>query len=135
GYFTALKLSFFILVKKIGKTIVSSIAGGIGVVGIGLVIGISIGFSRYVSVVQVTSNTSTPIVVENKTKIEAFPDPNNPAVPRPNPFPINQMYITSQQTVPPMIFEEVINLINPAYLDHINQMNPNWYHDIKYYYD
>ncbi len=135
GYFTALKLSFFNLIKKVGKTIVSSIAGGIGVVGIGLVIGISVGFSRYVSVVQVTSNTSTPIVVENKTKIEAFPDPNNPAVPRPNPFPTNQMYITSQQTIPPMIYEEVVNYINPEYLNHINEMNPEWYHDIKYYYD
>src|SRR5690606_41217417 len=102
---------------------------------IGLVIGISVGFSRYVSVVQVTSNTSTPIVVENKTKIEAFPDPNNPAVPRPNPFPTNQMYITSQQTIPPMIYEEVVNYINPEYLNHINEMNPEWYHDIKYYYD
>lgn len=135
NYFTALKLSFFNLIKKIGKTIMSSIAGGIGIVGVGLVIGISIGFSRYVEIVQLTTNTNTPIIIENKTVIEAFPDPDNPAVPRPKLFPQNQFYITSQQTAPPRIYEEVTNLITKDYLEYIDQMDSNLYHDVKFYYD
>lgn len=135
GIFTSMKLSFFNLIKKFGKTITSTIAGGIGVVGVGLVFGISIGFSQYVSVVQVTANTTTPVVVENKTRVEAFPDPDNPPVPRPKPFPANQFYITSQQTQPPVIYQEVINFINTEYLQHIENMNKDWYNDIKYYYD
>lgn len=135
GIFTSLKLSFFNLIKKFGKTITSTIAAAIGVVGVGLVIGISVGFSLYVSVVQATSNISTPIVVENKTRTELFPDPDNPAAPVPKPFPQNQNYITSQQTQPPSIPVDVVNFIVPEYLEHINNMNPEWYRDIKYYYD
>lgn len=135
NYITALKLSFFNLIKKVGKTVMSAVAGGIGIVGIGLVIGISMGFSKYVQIVQLTSNTNTPVIIENKTVIEAFPDPDNPAIPRPQLFPHNQLYITSQQTSPPRIFEEVTNVITPEYLAYLENMDQNLYHDIKFYYD
>ncbi|MCK9234910.1 MAG: ABC transporter ATP-binding protein/permease [Acholeplasmataceae bacterium] len=135
GFGTALKLSFFNLLKKLGKTLVSSFAGGIGIIGVGLVIGISIGFSNYVDIVQLTTNTNTPLVIQNKTVTEAFPDPDNPAVPRPKTFPKNQNYITSQQTSPPRIYEEVVNLITPEYLNYLEDMDQSLYHEIKPYYD
>ena len=131
GIFTSLKLSFFNLIKKFGKTITSTIAAAIGVVGVGLVIGISVGFSLYVSVVQATSNISTPIVVKIR------PEQNYSrwiiSSTSSKPFPQNQNYITSQQTQPPSIPVDVVNFIVPEYLEHINNMNPEWYRDIKYY--
>lgn len=135
NYATALKLSFSNLIKKIGKTIISSIAGGIGIVGIGLVIAISIGFSKYVEIVQLTTNTNTPVVIENKTVIESFPDPDNPEFPVPPRFPSNQLYVTPQQTSPPRIYEEVVNEITPEYMTYLNNLETDLYHEIKYYYD
>ena len=72
GFGTAIKLSFFNMVKKYIKTIISTIAGGIGIIGVALVIGISTGFTKYVEIVQLTSNTNTPVVIRNKTVIEVF---------------------------------------------------------------
>ena len=72
GFGTAIKLSFFNMVKKYIKTIISTIAGGIGIIGVALVIGISTGFTKYVEIVQLTTNTNTPVVIRNKTVIEVF---------------------------------------------------------------
>lgn len=135
GFGTAIKLSFFNMIKKYIKTIISTIAGGIGIIGIALVIGISTGFTNYVEIVQLTSNTNTPVVIRNKTVIEAFPDPDKPAATLPKRFPSNQNYITPLQTSIPMIYEEVVNFITPQYLDYLNDLNSEKYHEIKYYYD
>lgn len=135
GFGTAIKLSFFNMVKKYIKTIISTIAGGIGIIGVALVIGISTGFTKYVEIVQLTSNTNTPVVIRNKTVIEAFPDPDKPAATLPNRFPSNQNYITPLQTSIPMIYEEVVNFITPEYLNYLDNLNSQKYHQIKYYYD
>lgn len=135
GFGTAVKLSFFNLLKKYLKTIISAVAGGIGIIGIGVVIGISIGFTRYVNIVQLTTNTNSPIMVRNKTVVEAFPDPNNPAAVLPPRFPTNQNYITPQQTQIPYIYESVVNFITPEYINHVDSIDPSLYHQIKYYYD
>src|SRR5690554_575580 len=135
GFGTAIKLSFFNMVKKYIKTIISTIAGGIGIIGVALVIGISTGFTKYVEIVQLTSNTNMPVVIRNKTVIEAFPDPDKPAVTLPNRFPSNQNYITPLLTSIPMIYEEVVNFITPEYLNYLHNLNSQKYHQIKYYYD
>lgn len=52
SFFTALGLSFKNLLSKKGRTIMISIAGSIGIIGVALVLCISNGFSNYISKMQ-----------------------------------------------------------------------------------
>lgn len=64
---TALGLSFSNLRTKKVRTTITSIAGSIGIVGVGLVLAISNGFSAYIETMQRTSLGSFPIMVSETT--------------------------------------------------------------------
>lgn len=64
---TALSLSFNNLLTKKGRTILTSFAGSIGIIGIALILSLSSGMNNYISKVESDALSSYPISVEQTT--------------------------------------------------------------------
>ena len=64
---TALALSFNNLRTKKGRTILTSFAGSIGIIGIALILSLSTGVNNYIDDIQRDTMTSYPIVLEAQT--------------------------------------------------------------------
>jgi len=67
SFVSALNLSFSNLRTKKVRTTITAIAGSIGIIGVGLVLAISNGFSAYITEMQATSLGSFPIMVSETT--------------------------------------------------------------------
>lgn len=67
SYSTAIKLSFKNLMTKKGRTLMTSIAGSIGIIGVCLVLAISNGFSNYVNDLQQTVLAGYPVQIAQQT--------------------------------------------------------------------
>lgn len=73
SFLTALSLSFSNLRTKRGRTILTSIAGSIGIIGIALVLAVSTGFSAYVSSLQTETLSVYPITIsKSQVDLEDF---------------------------------------------------------------
>lgn len=64
---TALSLSFNNLKTKKGRTLLTSFAGSIGIIGIALILALSSGVNRYIADLQRSTMTSYPVTVEEKS--------------------------------------------------------------------
>lgn len=87
SFLTSLSLSLKNLFTKKIRTILVSIAGSIGIIGIALVLSLSNGFKKYVNKIQTDTISSYPLMIEesaanitdiitnilNKTDLEKFP--------------------------------------------------------------
>ncbi len=67
SFLTALSLSFNNLLTKKGRTILTSFAGSIGIIGIALILSISTGVSNYIDKVEKETLSSYPIMIEEKS--------------------------------------------------------------------
>ncbi len=65
--FTALSLSFNNLKTKFGRTVLTSFAGSIGIIGIALILALSTGVNAYIEDIQKSTMTSYPIAIEAQT--------------------------------------------------------------------
>lgn len=63
GMFTALSLSFNNLISKKGRTILTSFAGSIGIIGIALILSLSAGFQKYIDQIQEETMSSYPLTI------------------------------------------------------------------------
>ena len=63
SFWTAIYLSFRNLLTKKGRTVITSIAGSIGIIGIALVLAVSNGFTSYINNMQSDAFGSYPITV------------------------------------------------------------------------
>ncbi len=66
-FFTALRLSLNNLLTKKGRTILTSFAGSIGIIGIALILAISTGVQNYINKVEEETLSSYPITIEEST--------------------------------------------------------------------
>ena len=64
---TALSLSFNNLRTKLGRTILTSFAGSIGIIGISLILSLSAGFHSYINDIQEDALTSYPLTLQQDT--------------------------------------------------------------------
>lgn len=64
---TALTLSFNNLLTKKGRTILTSFAGSIGIIGIALILALSTGFQNYIDTIQEDTLTSYPLTITAET--------------------------------------------------------------------
>ncbi len=64
---TALTLSFNNLLTKKGRTVLTSFAGSIGIIGIALILSLSTGVNNYIVDIQKSTMASYPILLESKT--------------------------------------------------------------------
>ena len=63
SFWTALSLSFKNLLTKRGRTIMTAVAGSIGIISIALVMGLSAGFSGYIDKMQEDTLSSYPLTI------------------------------------------------------------------------
>ena len=63
SYKTALSLSFTNLMTKKGRTILTSLAGSIGIIGIALILSLSHGMQNYIDRVQEETLSSYPLTI------------------------------------------------------------------------
>lgn len=66
-FFTALRLSLNNLMTKKGRTLLTSFAGSIGIIGIALILAISTGVQNYINKVEEDTLSSYPITIEEST--------------------------------------------------------------------
>ena len=66
SYFTALSLSFKNLMTKKGRTLLTSFAGSIGIIGIALILSLSTGVDQYITDIQRDTMTSYPITITDE---------------------------------------------------------------------
>ena len=64
SFFTALSLSFQNLWTKTGRTLLTSFAGSIGIIGIALILALSNGVNSYIADIQKSTMTSYPITIQ-----------------------------------------------------------------------
>ena len=67
SFFTALALSFNNLKTKKGRTILTSFAGSIGIIGIALILSLSTGFQMYVDQIQEDTLSNYPLSIQSET--------------------------------------------------------------------
>ncbi len=67
GFFTALSLSMNNLMTKKGRTILTSFAGSIGIIGIALILSLSNGINAYIHSVQEETLSSYPLSIQAQT--------------------------------------------------------------------
>lgn len=67
SFFTALSLSFNNLRTKKGRTLLTSFAGSIGIIGIALILALSTGMNAYIADVQKDTMASYPITISDET--------------------------------------------------------------------
>ncbi|MFH0993859.1 MAG: ATP-binding cassette domain-containing protein [bacterium] len=134
---TALKSSFKNLLSKKTRTIITAIAGSIGIIGIALVLSISTGMTSYVNSMQSDTLAGFPLTI-NKT-VMATTDMLN--------APRQRMSEATGNLISEFDFpvEEVIypydseadttshtNVITPAFLDYLDGLDPTLYNSISY---
>lgn len=67
SFFTALSLSFRNLSTKKARTILTSFAGSIGIIGIALILSLSSGFQTYINVMEEETLSSYPLQIDKLT--------------------------------------------------------------------
>ncbi len=67
SFWTAFKLSLRNLFTKRGRTVLTSFAGSIGIIGISLILAVSQGTTGYINHVQETTLSSYPLTIEEQT--------------------------------------------------------------------
>lgn len=137
SFATALKSSFKNLVSKKARTIITAVAGSIGIIGIALVLAISNGMTLYVNSMQSDTLAGFPLTI-------------NPTVNTSNEMmtaPRDRLNEVSQTKTSSVDFpaEDIIysfdsradarthtNIITQEYLDYISGMKPELYNSISY---
>ncbi len=130
SWLMAIKLSFKNLMTKKKRTIMTSIAGSIGIIGVALVLAISSGMSTYVSGMQSDALAGFPITVSqtamtfdssmhmgHREEAEKFPKGDT-----------IYSYDSSANT------RAHTNLISQDYIDYLNAMDKSLYNAISYSY-
>ena len=135
SFFTSLALSAKNLLTKKGRTILTSVAGSIGIVSVCLVLALSSGFSNYVRKTEEDMLSYYPVTVSESsfdlaTAMTSFTAPQD----LPDMSQLNdKVYIDSFLTslANGMATQ---NNITEEYLDYLEKMDPSWYAEIMYKY-
>ena len=128
---TALSLSWANLLTKKGRTILTSIAGSIGIIGIALILAISGGLNNYIEKIQLDTLSVSPITISETaididkalstltaaTELEKFPT-------------VKKIFVKEKVKVDDLMST---NVITQDYIDYLEEhLNPEWCADIVY---
>ena len=128
SYGTAIKTSFKNLLTKKGRTIITAIAGSIGIIGIALVLAISNGMTEYTSNIQSDTLAGFPITVDQT--VVQFGPPEEVTNPRPDlEFIDDDVFYPYDQTSSLTQHE---NIITPEFVDYLEDMDDSYYNSISY---
>ncbi len=131
SYLTALSLSWKNLITKKGRTILTAIAGSIGIIGIALILAISSGMNNYVNQLQRDTLASNPITITESSinLTQAFNAmSNNDVFER---FPeAKEIYVGKAIDLSNLLTK---NNITNQYITYLQKnLDSTWYSDITY---
>lgn len=121
---TALKTSANNLLTKKGRTLITSLAGSIGIIGIALVLSISTGMTTYVGTLQSDTLAGFPITITPSIRQFGPPDIANPSD---LDFPSSTV-VTEYNSRP----DEHINNISTTFIDYLEDMPSSYYNAMTY---
>ena len=133
SFLTSLALSFRNLLTKKGRTILTSVAGSIGIISVCLVLALSNGFNNYIRKTEEDMLSYYPITVSESsfdlasvmtsfTSAEDMPDLSQLG---------DKVYIDSFLTGLANGMATTNN-ISENYVDYLESMDPTWYSEIQY---
>lgn len=132
---TALKSSFKNLLTKKGRTIVTTFAGSIGIIGIALVLAISNGMRIYVDGVQGDTLADFPLQIQGQITRSVFAGgPTNPNFPVEDPndpsrFPSDNAVYSFQQETTVLVHT---NKLDEEFISMLNSIDNSLYNSITY---
>ena len=131
SFLTALSLSFRNLRTKKVKTLITAIAGSIGIIGVALVLSLSNGFNNYIAKLQTDTLSSNPLTisegsVDQAALISAFLESGN-----------NEKYPSIEKIFNNKISEKMTssmssNVITDTYVNYIKSFDSSYTYDINY---
>ncbi len=131
NYLTALKTSFKNLLTKKGRTLITALAGSIGIIGIALVLSISSGMTTYVNELQSDTLAGFPISVNAQVATDIFSGASgrynalgetNDFPTTPTIYPYDEAYNTTLHA----------NVIDDTFINYLSDMDPTLYNSISY---
>ncbi len=135
SFLTAIKTSFKNLVTKRGRTLITSIAGSIGIIGIALVLAISSGMTNYVDDIQSDTLTGYPITINSVVQAELLGRGGGPggilgqAEQETFEFPSESIIYAYDQSESTTLH---MNLFTEGFLTYLDQMDSSLYNTISY---
>jgi len=137
SFLTALKSSFKNLVSKKTRTIITAVAGSIGIIGIALVLAISYGMTSYVNSMQSDTLSGFPLTINRTVNI------TNDMLSRPanelnnitdgnastSDFPTDGILYSYDSAANSSAHT---NLISQDYLDYLSELDTSLYNSISY---
>ena len=145
NFLTALKLSFTNLMTKKARTILTAVAGSIGIIGLSLVLAISNGFSSYVKNMEQDMLAGYPITIE-KTSVDYTSVMNmfsQGSMGEDSSSDDSNKYPTTGKVEPANTVDKLLdmmsiiqnNTLSSDYVDHLNKMDKSLYGSIFYKYN
>ena len=127
----ALKTSFNNLLSKKWRTLITMIAGSIGIIGIALVLSISSGMNRYVDRMQSDVLAGFPLQIsENHTDNEAMMRDHQSQF---EDFPDNDIIITHDRESGASVPSHT-NIFDDEFISYLEKLDPTLYNAISYSY-
>ena len=135
GLLTSLALSGRNLLTKKGRTILTSVAGSIGIISVCLVLALSSGFNNYIKRTEEDMLSYYPVqITESAYDMMAIMQGFNSASDMPDLSELDdKVYVNSFLTGIAQGMT-VKNNISQTYLDYIKEMDESWYYAIQYGY-
>lgn len=131
SYIQALKTSFKNLFTKKGRTMITAIAGSIGIIGVTLVLGISTGMTEYIGEIESDTLAGFPITISETVVSSSFGpgSDSDPLDGDAGSFPeTDEVY--SYDSVAELTTH--INILDDAFIDYLENMNSDYYTSISY---
>jgi putative ABC transport system permease protein len=130
SFFTALSLSGRNLLTKKRRTIMTAIAGSIGIIGIALILAVSTGVNNYITKLTSDTLSSNPLTISDSSIniTQAMKASANETLPS---FPdAQEVYVEKTKTIADYTSK---NILTQDYLDYLKtNLEASWYSDILY---
>lgn len=133
GYKTAFALSIRNLMSKKGRTILTSVAGSIGIIGVALVLALSNGFSAYMARMQTDTLSAYPLTIsESSIDLSSFNEIYESDM-EAGKFPeLDNIFVQDA-------FEKLIGMLksndlSEEFLTYLNEVDPELYYSMQYDY-
>ncbi len=130
SYRQAVRTSFKNLFTKKGRTIITAIAGSIGIIGVALVLGLSNGMTEYVGEIESDSLAGYPITISQIVRTDTFgPGGMQDGLENSNIFTDDDI-VYSYDPVAETITHT--NILGAEFVTYLEDMDPNFYTSISY---
>lgn len=130
SFFTAIYLSVHNIKTKKGRTLLTSFAASIGIIGIALILSLSNGFAIQINTFEQTTLSSLPVIIENGgSSIEDTQKEASSALEK-GSFPEDN-YVTTLKETETEVHQ---NIITKDYMDYIENIDEQYISGISYNY-